>query len=222
MRGLKRPAGDDQPISGRMTRSKAAKMAVVAPPPTTPEEIVPASSVPRLERDSLSPPHQPEVKQASAAARPLHYVSLEENAKNERELFKAKYLAGRVKYHNLQIELQREYQTANLGWRLLWDQKQRITQLESEKTGLLDANRSLTDEVGYLRDGQAYQAALQARDRADGNSISLQLLKDTAQAETRRVKQAAANEKQRLEAEIAELKKKLAVKDDSIKKAFSE
>jgi hypothetical protein len=222
MRGLKRPASDDQPISGPATRSKTARVAIAAPPPTAAEEIVPASPASRLDRNPQSPPYHPEVQQVLPAAEPLHYVSLEEKAKRERDGYKAKYLKGRVKYHNLELQLQNEYQAANLGWRLLWGQKQRITQLESEKTGLLEANRSLTNEVVHLRNGQAYKAALQARDRANGHSISLQLLKSGAEAETRRVKQAAADEKKKLEAEIAELKKKLAAKEESIKKAFLE
>ena len=222
MRGLKRPASPERPISGRVTRSKTAKVAVAAPPSTAAKEIVLASPVPRLDRKSPSPPAQSQVKEVSAAATRLRYINLEEKLQRERDGYKAKYLKGRVKYHNLQIELQKEYRAANLGWRLLWDQKQRINQLEGERTGLLNANRSLTNETVQLRNGQAYKAALQARDRYEGKSIGLLLLKDGAQAETRRVKQAAAEEKQRLEAEIVELKEKLAAKDESTKEALQE
>ena len=173
----KRPAEEGQ-ISRPARKKQAVRPEVAEPAASTATEMSPSALEGRPGFEDLSRPHHPAVKAVLAAAGPFRRVSMEEKLRSElddtkRRTLRAKTEAGNWQFEAAcaQTELNQERKAATLGWKLLWNQKARIDQLE---------------------------------------------------AETVRVKQEAADEKAKMQAEIAELKKKLATKDESIRKAFEE
>ena len=221
MRGLKRPAEDDQ-VSGPATKKKAVRPEVAVPAASRAEEMSPSALEGRPGWETLSRPHHPAVKAVLAAAGPFRRVSVEEKLRLElgdskRRTLEAKTEAGNWQFETAcaQTELNKERKAAQLGWRLLWNQKARITQLETE-------NQSLANQNNQFRSGTTYNNLRQECEQSFANGIDLLLMKDAAKAETARVKQQATKETAKRDAEIAELKKKLAAKDESIKKAFTE
>jgi hypothetical protein len=221
MRGPKRPASDDQ-VSGPATKKRVVRPEAVVPAASTAEEIAPSSPKAGPGWETLSRPHHPAVKAVLAEAGPFRRISVEEKLRLElgdakRRTLEAKTEAGKWQFETAcaQTELNKERKAAQLGWKLLWNQKARITQLEAE-------NKSLNNQNTQFRSGTAYNNLRQQYEQSFANGINLQLMKDAARAETVRVKQQATKEIAKRDAEIAELKKRLAAKNESIKKAFTE
>ena len=85
------------------------------------------------------PPH-PEVARVLASMGPPRRVSLEEKYKRERDTLRKNLKAERTEATNLRAKLQSEQEAATLGWKLLWNQKARIQELEqSEQSQVQDS-----------------------------------------------------------------------------------
>lgn len=153
------------------------------------------------------------IREAYRAASQGRYFSRAEKLLRERDSLREKVLVARTETGHYQIESKALLSQVNA--------------LEDEKKKLLEANQGLINTIAEERRVSTHTSTANdqlRRDHHEATSWAMrqQFEKSAAQAETRKIEKVAADQKATFEAEIEQLKKKLAAKDERIKKAFDE